>query len=69
MLESMCQGGFLSKIPIATWDFLEDLAKKTMQWQTTKDDSLSSRIASAKKCMYTVSDLSHVKSRFIALEN
>ena len=30
MLESMCQGGFLSKNPTAAWEFLEDLAKKTI---------------------------------------
>ena len=43
----MCQGGFLSKSPTATWEFLEDLGEKTMQWQTTRDDSLSSRTANA----------------------
>ena len=31
MLESICQGGFLFKSVIATWEFLEDLAEKTMQ--------------------------------------
>jgi len=31
MVESMCQGGFLSKSAKITWKFLEDLAKKTMQ--------------------------------------
>ena len=31
MVESMCQGGFLSKNPTAAWEFLEDLAEKTMQ--------------------------------------
>ena len=39
MLESLCQGGFLSKNPTAAWEFLEDLAEKTMQWETTRDDS------------------------------
>ena len=43
MLESICQGSFLSNSATATWEFLEDLAKKTMQWETTRDDSLSSR--------------------------
>ena len=31
MIESMCQGGFLSKSVAAAWEFLEDLAEKTMQ--------------------------------------
>ena len=57
MLESMCQGGFLSKSPTVAWKFLEDVAEKTMQWETTRDDSLSARIASAKGAMHVVSDL------------
>ena len=31
MIESMCQGGFLSKNPTVAWEFLDDLAEKTMQ--------------------------------------
>ena len=30
MVESMCQGGFLSKSPSNVWKFLVDLAEKTM---------------------------------------
>jgi len=30
MVESMCQGGFLNKSEIEAWDFLEELAKKTL---------------------------------------
>ena len=48
----MCQGGFLSKNPTAAWEFLEDLAEKTLPWETTRDDSLSSRIANAKGGMH-----------------
>ena len=66
MLDFMCQGGFLSKNPTAIWKFLEDLAKKIMQWETTRDDSLSSRITSAKGGMHAVADLSHM---FVTLEN
>ena len=69
MLESVYQGGFLSKSPTTAWEFLEELAKKTMQWETTRDNSLSSKIASAKGGLHAVSDLSHIESRFIALEN
>jgi len=65
----MCQGGFLSKSLTPPWESLEDLAEKTMQWQTTRDDSLSSRIISAKGDMHAVFDLSHIDSRFIGLEN
>jgi len=65
----MCQGGFLSKNPTAAWEFLEDLAEKTIQWETTRDDSLSARIASAKGGTHAVSDSSHIESRFTTLEN
>ena len=44
MVESMCQGGFLSKSATAAWEFLEDLAERIMQWETARDDSLSSRV-------------------------
>ena len=57
-LESMCQGRFLSKSPTAASGFLEDLAEKKMQWETTKDDSLNSTIASANRGMHVVFDLS-----------
>jgi len=30
MVQFMCQGGFLSKSPTAAWEFLVDLAEKTM---------------------------------------
>ena len=65
MLESIFQGKFLSKNPTGDWKFLEDLAEKTIQWKTTKDDSLSSRIASTKWTIHLVSNLSHLKSRFV----
>jgi len=48
MLEPMCQGEFLSKSPTAAWEFFENLAEKTIQWETTRDDSVSAIIASAK---------------------
>jgi len=31
MVESMCQGDFLFKGPVAVWEFPEDLFEKTMQ--------------------------------------
>ena len=67
MVESMCQGGFLSKNPIATWEFLEDLAKKTMQWKTASDDNQNSRFA--RDCLHSVSDVSHLESMIAVLEN
>jgi len=67
MLESMCQGGFLSKSAHAAWEFLEDLAEKTMQWETVRDDSLSSRLV--RGGMHVVSDVSHLESKIAVLEN
>ena len=67
MVESMCQGDFFSKSPTAAWEFLKDLAEKTMQWETGRDDSLSSRIARGE--LYSISDVSHLESKIAILEN
>jgi len=37
-------GEFLNKSETGAWDFLEELAKKTLEWETTRDKSLGSRI-------------------------
>jgi len=63
----MCQGGFLSKNPTTAWEFLEDLAEKTMQWETARDDSLSSRLV--RSGLHLVSDVSHLESKIAVLEN
>jgi len=67
MVESMCQGGFLSKNSTAAWEFLEDLAEKTMQWETARDDSLSSMLV--RGGLHSVSDVSHLESEIAVLEN
>ena len=64
MVESMCQGGFLSKSPTAAWEFLEDLVEKTMQWETARDDSLSFRFTRGE--LYSVSDISHLESKLLS---
>ena len=67
MVEFMCQDGFLFKSATAAWEFLEDLTKKTMQWETACDDSLRSRFT---KCgLHSVSDVSHLQSQIAVLEN
>jgi len=67
MLESMCYSGFLSKIVTTTWEFLEDLVEKTIQWETTRDDSLSLRFAT--RGMRVVYDVSHLEYKTIVLES
>ena len=67
MVESICQGVFLSKSATAAWKFLEDLAEKTMQCKTACDDSLSYRIA--RGGLHSVFDISHLESKIAALEN
>jgi len=47
-----------SKSITAAWEFLEDLAEKTMKWKTAKDSSLCSRFA--RRGLYSVSDVSHL---------
>jgi len=63
----MCPCGFLSKNPTATWEFLEDLAEKTMQWETPHDDSMSSRFTNGR--LHSVSDVNHLESKIAVLEN
>ena len=65
----MSQGVFLPKSPSDAREFLEDLVKKTMQWETIRDDSLNFGYSGAMEGMHAVSDLSHLEFRFAALEN
>jgi len=67
MAESTCQGRFLSKNPTATWEFLEDLAEKTMQLETAHDDGLSSRFA--RGGFHSISDVCDLESKIAVLEN
>ena len=67
MVESMCQGGFLSKSVIAAREFLEDLAEKTMQRKTAHDDSQCSRIA--RGGLHSVPDVSYLESKIAILQN
>ena len=67
MVESMCQGGFLSKSVTSAWEFLEELVEKTTQWKTAHDDSLCCRFA--RDGLYFVFDVSHLESKIAVLEN
>jgi len=49
MVESMCQGAFLNKSELAACDFLEELEENTLQWETTRDESLGARINSKRE--------------------
>jgi len=60
-------GNVLSKSATTAWEFLEDLAKKTMQWETVRDDSLSSRLTEGG--IHAATDVSHLESKIAILEN
>ena len=66
MVKSMCQGGFSNKSETEAWDFLEELAGKTLQWETTRDESLSARINN-QKGVHTVIDTTYIDTRFATL--
>jgi len=66
IVESMCQGGFLSKSATGAWEFLEDLAEKTMQWESARDNSLKSRIT--RGGLHSISDVSHLESKIAILK-
>jgi len=48
---------------------LEDLAQKTMQRETFRDNSLKSRYSGTRGGMHIVSGSGHLESRFASLEN
>jgi len=39
LLETMCQGEFLRKDEDQVWNLIEDLAEKTVQWESCSDKS------------------------------
>ena len=43
MLESMCQGNFLAQHHDDAWQFLENLAEKSSQWERSNEKSIYSR--------------------------
>jgi len=65
----MCQGGFLNKSEIEAWDFLEESAEKTFQWETTRDESLGVGINSQRGGIHAVMDTTYIDTRAAALEN
>jgi len=68
-MESMCHGGFLNKSETEAFDFLEELAEKIIQWETTRDESLGARINSQRGGCHAVVDTTCTDTRFAALEN
>ena len=65
----MCQEGFLNKSEIEAWDFLEELAEKTLQWEITKHESLRARINIQRGEIHAVANTTYIDSRFATLEN
>ena len=46
MLESMCQGAFMKKNEDEAWEFLGEVVEKTIQWESTNDQSIDKPISS-----------------------
>ena len=47
LLESMCQGKFMEKDEDQGWEFFEDLAEKTMLWESTREPQKSNESSSS----------------------
>ena len=47
LLESMCQGKFMEKDEDQGWEFFEDLAEKTMLWESTREPKKSNDSSSS----------------------
>ena len=48
LLESMCQGKFMEKDEDQGWEFFEDLAEKTMLWESTREPKKSIESSSSR---------------------
>ncbi|XP_063938052.1 uncharacterized protein LOC135147928 [Daucus carota subsp. sativus] len=48
LLESMCQGKFMEKDEDQGWEFFEDLAEKTMLWESTREPKKSIEASSSR---------------------
>jgi len=64
MVDFMCQGGFLNKSEIEAWDFLKKLAEKTLQWETTRDESLGVRINSQRGGIHAMTNTTYIDTKF-----
>jgi len=58
----------LNQIETEAWDFLEELVEKTLQWETTRDESGGARINNQKGGVHAVADTTYIDTRFTALE-
>ena len=67
MVVSIYQDDFLSKSVTAIREFLENLVEKIMQWETTRNDNISSRYV--RGGLYSVSNVSYLGSNIAVLEN
>ena len=50
----MCQGGFLQKDEIKGCDLYENLAEKTIQWESTSENSRNSNSISSKGGLHSI---------------
>jgi len=50
----MCQGGFLQKDGNEGCDLYENLAEKTIQWETTSESSRNSNSISSKRALHSI---------------
>jgi len=64
----MCEEGFSNTSETEAWDFLEELAKKTLQWETTRNESLGARINSQKGGVHAVANTTYIDTRFADLK-
>src|SRR6516165_2888819 len=68
MLESMCQGGFMDKSEDDAWAFLEDLADKTMLWETVRETpSLSTRIQASRSGVHAIDASTTAEAKLAAI--
>ena len=63
----MCQGGFFEKDENERWDFYENLAEKTIQWEPTNKNSRNSNSISSIGGLHSIKSSIAVESRIANL--
>ena len=54
LLESMCEGGFLQKDEEEGWNLYENLAEKTIQWESASETSRNPNSISSKGGLHSI---------------
>ena len=67
LLETVCQGEFLIKDEDQRWDLFEDLAEKTIKWESCSDKSKNQNPTTFKTGLYSIESSIAVEAKILHL--